>query len=50
MGASVVRIIERSTDEPVEAELRPSRLDDGLLWAGGWLPRFPADAEDSGWD
>ena len=30
--------------------LRPSTLDDALLWARGWVPQFPADAEDVGWD
>lgn len=34
----------------MRAEVRPSMLEDALLWARGWVPRFPADAEDSGWD
>ncbi len=45
-----MRIIRRSTNELIEAVLRPSTLDDTLLWADGWVPCFPNDAEDRGWD
>jgi hypothetical protein len=43
-------IIRRSTGELVAAEIRPSTFEDALLWARGWVPHFPADAEDSSWD
>ncbi len=45
-----MHIVRRSTDKLVEAELRPSTLDDALLWARDWVPHFPGGAEDSVWD
>ncbi len=45
-----LHIIRRATNERIMAELRPSTPEDALLWMRDWVPRFPADAEDSGWD
>ncbi len=45
-----MQIVRRSTSELVEAVLRPSTLDDALLWASQWVSRFPAEAEDYGWE
>ncbi len=45
-----LHIIRRLTSELVAAQLRPSTLDDALLWARSWVPQFPAAAEDVGWD
>ncbi len=45
-----VHIIRRSTNELVEAVLRPSTLDDVLFWVRDWVPWYPADAEDRAWE